>query len=616
MKVSERFIQANVFLVTFLILGPIAYQLTLVERAPLPYDVVDQFESQRKEMFALSQHTVRLHFLRNLEVPSDCGEQAPSLVAKDIRHETHPVVQQHEYRVSQWESWKRDSHMFDEGLGKYATNRQGTFDIFFIAVTSADAVANSVTMGQHRHAWSTFPTAKCGDREWLTNQVNLILDRVSPRLRHPGQTLPAGISVVYPSYHVSLSLLVAEPDERPGLRAQWMNGRYNFSKGRVDDNKISRFFQAMKSVATFTVEPQVMYFNKLASPMRPLPGTHQVNATYVRPRDLRRFIGLNDNINFGSGLRGHLEKLVQFAAFVPAIKHTPVVISPTRKYALAKEDGVLPETGFIIPRWGGVVVLNMADPLATTFTGAEFGQFESMFVAHARGIFRLDEPLNFPEKTSAGNAHLTVLMPTKQCVAEWEVDALILDRLHDHINITHAKINMVLEIAKKLHNIIIRAEIGVAIDRAVESIDKSLRHLRTFAKENVQDGSHIELALRELREGYLAAEEANQDPSMVTEEFFPTEHLVAVYSPLLLPLVLPVIFGLWEAYSRQWRRYKGEEVSDSDAESDPDSDEEREKAESRKAIDKLLDEYEEEERLQWEMERREHWIYTLLRIIS
>lgn len=73
---------------------------------------------------------------------------------------------------------------------------------------------------------------------------------------------------------------------------------------------------------------------------------------------------------------------------------------------------------------------------------------------------------------------------------------------------------------------------------------------------------------------------------------------------------------MMEAYSRQWRRYKGEEVSDSDPESDVDSDEEREKAGARKAIDKMLDEYEEEERLQWEMERQEHWIYTLIRILS
>ena len=63
-----------------------------------------------------------------------------------------------------------------------------------------------------------------------------------------------------------------------------------------------------------------------------------------------------------------------------------------------------------------------------------------------------------------------------------------------------------------------------------------------------------------------AFKEANQDPSMVTQEFFPLEHLLAVYCPLILPLVLPFLFGVREAYARQWKRYRGDPCSDSEDE--------------------------------------------------
>ena len=55
---------------------------------------------------------------------------------------------------------------------------------------------------------------------------------------------------------------------------------------------------------------------------------------------------------------------------------------------------------------------------------------------------------------------------------------------------------------------------------------------------------------------------------MVTQQYFPLEQLLAIFCPLLLPIFLPVIFGVTEAYKREWKRYKGEEVSESESETE------------------------------------------------
>ena len=91
------------------------------------------------------------------------------------------------------------------------------------------------------------------------------------------------------------------------------------------------------------------------------------NATfsYVRLKDLRRFVSMNDQLDFGSGLLGNLAKEMHFAAFVPSKKHTPLALGKSKSHVL-KQAGIDDSTngtaaiealqqrsqGFIIPRWG------------------------------------------------------------------------------------------------------------------------------------------------------------------------------------------------------------------------------------------------------------------------
>ena len=47
-------------------------------------------------------------------------------------------------------------------------------------------------------------------------------------------------------------------------------------------------------------------------------------------------------------------------------------------------------------------------------------------------------------------------------------------------------------------------------------------------------------------------------------DVIPPEQLLAIFCPLLLPVFFPMVIGVVEAYKREWKRWKGGEVSDSD----------------------------------------------------
>ena len=60
---AKRFVQANLFLFPLLLIAPTAYQLTLPERAPLPYNATDVFDQQLDELNHLTRTKINIKCL-------------------------------------------------------------------------------------------------------------------------------------------------------------------------------------------------------------------------------------------------------------------------------------------------------------------------------------------------------------------------------------------------------------------------------------------------------------------------------------------------------------------------------------------------------------------------
>lgn len=66
-----------------------------------------------------------------------------------------------------------------------------------------------------------------------------------------------------------------------------------------------------------------------------------------------------------------------------------------------------------------------------------------------------------------------------------------------------------------------------------------------------RDG-HIEAAISDINAASLMAQALRADDTMMESLHVPDEHLLAIFTPLLLPLLLPLILGLF----REVKRYK------------------------------------------------------------
>ncbi|RHY32576.1 hypothetical protein DYB32_002440 [Aphanomyces invadans] len=79
--------------------------------------------------------------------------------------------------------------------------------------------------------------------------------------------------------------------------------------------------------------------------------------------------------------------------------------------------------------------------------------------------------------------------------------------------------------------------------------------LVTASLTSVQQASHpqpVQSKLLHVRRALLAVEEAYDDPTMVSQLYFPQDQIYFVFCPLLLPLLLPLVGGL----VREGKRYR------------------------------------------------------------
>lgn len=96
---------------------------------------------------------------------------------------------------------------------------------------------------------------------------------------------------------------------------------------------------------------------------------------------------------------------------------------------------------------------------------------------------------------------------------------------------------------------------SIAIPRSVAtSVDETLHHL-TQACQNLRAGSY-QSALEHARTAEAEAEKAFFEPSMVGQVYFPDEHKVAVYVPLLGPMAVPLVMSALKEL-KGWMRAGG-----------------------------------------------------------
>ncbi|KAL4769434.1 phosphatidylinositol-glycan biosynthesis class S protein-domain-containing protein [Aspergillus nidulans var. acristatus] len=276
---------------------------------------------------------------------------------------------------------------------------------------------------------------------------------------------------------------------------------------------ISPIVQALSPISNFTVDTQVQLYATF-SPTTPVPEYDETQGVWtLKEENLSAFINAAEwplNPSIGSG------PTINFILYVPAPSQSPLLVQESKA------------TSWIIPQWGGVFILN--PPLSTTDGSAQ---------SNPPHLPR--DTLRAPFLTFSHQLLSLLGTPSTPPSLPFRLQTLIRIRAATVLLSASSTMGSLARLTESLPSIPIPATVA-------SSVATTLSHLSS-ACESLQNGQ-FQAALASARVAEAEAERSFFEKSMVGQMYFPDEHKVAVYLPLLGPIGVPLVLGLLKEVKR------------------------------------------------------------------
>lgn len=184
---------------------------------------------------------------------------------------------------------------------------------------------------------------------------------------------------------------------------------------------------------------------------------------------------------------------------------------------------------FMSPKWGGVFLGN---PSAKDCEGNATWR-PDVRVIMGTFISQLRELLGITDEENIKGAYLE---PLRSVIPrQWEIDNLLRIRTLEQVTSAERTLQSLAQLLGEIPNIVINDEVGASINSAVDSIHQ--------ATELMLQARLVE-AYKKSQSAFLAAEAAFMEPSLLALLYFPDDQKYAIYIPLFLPIMFPVLLSL------------------------------------------------------------------------
>ncbi|KAF2198082.1 GPI transamidase component PIG-S [Delitschia confertaspora ATCC 74209] len=330
------------------------------------------------------------------------------------------------------------------------------------------------------HLLSTTSTAHVSKIKSLSPEFSAELERQSTRAFKYA-----------PTYHLTFSLF--SPTSVPS----------DWEIESALQQYLTPLLESFSSISNFTVDTQVQLYATFSPSMRQPEFDAELNAWTLRKEDLSGFINaaewpLSPSIGIGP--------TINFVLYVP---------DPSQSPLLVKENG---GNSWLVPQWGGVRILN---PTVSGGAPSTPAKLDKEALASAMHTFsdQLFSLLGVPQTPASLPLRLTTLTRVRAASLVFSASSTLsaLARLY-----------------KALPSIPIP-------DTVAKSVDLTTAHLQ-LACNDLREG-RFQGALENARVAEAEAEKAFFERSMVGQVYFPDEHKVAVYLPLLGPVAVPLVMA-------------------------------------------------------------------------
>lgn len=283
------------------------------------------------------------------------------------------------------------------------------------------------------------------------------------------------------------------------------------------ENVIERFDSVLKSlghISEFQVSTQIQYYSSLTH--KPLSLINDQTKYIIAEDDLSTFINYGDwNIN-----NYDVHPTINFLIYFPTCNY--------ENKRLLVQNSVT--NSFLVPQWGGVHIFNKNFPILRredpiTITESELAPVFEIFTVQ---LLRL---LGAPDKPHAPVINIDVLtrLTTLQNLKR------SLENLKSLVKVTDSLSEISIPDQTK-HYV---AECITEIERAIENSNANLNEIA------------VEASTRAL----LLSDSAFFDKEMVQQAYFPSEHKLAVFLPLLGPVASIIFLSLVRLF-KDWKQQR------------------------------------------------------------
>lgn len=301
--------------------------------------------------------------------------------------------------------------------------------------------------------------------------------------------------VAIPSFDILFSLLVPEPEScLPDWDIESALQTY-----------ISPLIQDLSTIYDFTVKSQVLYLTRLN--LKSQDGA----ANFVNKQDLSLAIDMESQLTSHASSRHTLN----FVTYFPTEQQSPLHI-------LDDQGAVLHSNAFLVPRWGGVAILN------STSCKVDEAQVMSIFGGQLKRLLGLlENELSFS-------------------LTDMEKDFLYRLGLVENLATARVTLTSLSHLLTKIPNIVITEEIAQEGKSAVQDFQEAIQ----LAK------------LARLKEAYLLSKSSHissdkvfYDNTLLALLYFPEDQKYAIYIPLFLPITFSFFGSLFPILKqRMWKK--------------------------------------------------------------
>ncbi|KDR07999.1 GPI transamidase component PIG-S isoform X2 [Zootermopsis nevadensis] len=319
-------------------------------------------------------------------------------------------------------------------------------------------------------------------------------------------------------YDIMMTVVNPEPEK---LQIDW-------DLPEAVQDYLEPFLYELSPLAGYTVKSQWLYFVTLnVQPKLVIDTSGFGHQHYALAEDLLPQIITPLEKKLAS--RVSRNPCLNFVVYIPPCEAAPLHIY-TRQGVRVK-GGV---DAFLSPRWGGIVIHNPSHMVCHNSSVPEPKEYSPDTVA-IMGVFLAQLRLLMGIPELEGISRVGQLPLSTVSLRQWEFDSLLRMRTLEQLTSAKLTLQSLSQLLGKISNIVINDAVGNSIYQVVDCVERAAHLLKI---------GQLDEAFNESKKAFLSAEAAFTDPSLLALLYFPDDQKYAVYIPLFLPVMIPVVMSL------------------------------------------------------------------------